>query len=108
MIGKVPDPEEHVDEHARGHGHAPGGSHGVAGQVDSRRVALWTTDVPRLVDKLQKLIPKVGEGRRWRWEAWIAEERWDEFVEDILINHYDTAYAQAAQRVEETTRRRSF
>ena len=57
-----------------------------------------TTDVPRLVDKLQKLIPKVGRKKVEEWEAWIAEERWDEFVEDILINHYDTAYAQAAQR----------
>ena len=30
--------------------------------------------------------------------AWIAAERWDEFVEDILLNHYDSAYAEAAKR----------
>ena len=41
----------------------------------------------------QKLIPKVGRKKVEEWEAWIAEERWDEFVEDILINHYDTAHA---------------
>jgi tRNA 2-selenouridine synthase len=57
-----------------------------------------TTDVPRLVEKLQKLVPKCGKKKVAEWEAWIAAERWDEFVEDILLNHYDSAYAEAAKR----------
>ena len=32
------------------------------------------------------------------WEVMVAEERWDDFVEDILTNHYDSAYADAAKR----------
>ena len=57
-----------------------------------------TTDVPRLVEKLQKLVPKCGKKKVAEWEAWIAAERWDEFVKDILLNHYDSAYAEAAKR----------
>ena len=29
------------------------------------------------------------------WRLAVAEERWDDFVEDILVNHYDSAYATA-------------
>ena len=32
------------------------------------------------------------------WEQWIMSGNWDLFVEDILANHYDTAYALAATR----------
>ena len=39
-----------------------------------------------------------GKKKVAEWEAWIAAERWDEFVEDILLNHYDSAYAEAAKR----------
>ena len=57
-----------------------------------------TTDVSRLVEKLQKLVPKCGKKKVAEWEEMIAAERWDEFVEDILLNHYDSAYADAAKR----------
>ena len=57
-----------------------------------------TTDVPRLVQKLQVLTQKVGHKKIKEWETMVAEERWDEFVEDILVNHYDSAYADAAKR----------
>jgi len=57
-----------------------------------------TTETDRLVQKLQKLIPKVGHKKVNEWERWVEEKKWDEFVEDILINHYDTAYALAAAR----------
>ena len=57
-----------------------------------------TTETARLLEKLQKLIPKVGHKKVQEWEAWVQDEKWDEFVEDILINHYDTAYALAAAR----------
>jgi tRNA 2-selenouridine synthase len=57
-----------------------------------------TTETERLVQKLQKLIPKVGREKVREWEAWVERENWDAFVEDILVNHYDTAYALAAAR----------
>jgi tRNA 2-selenouridine synthase len=54
--------------------------------------------VPRLVSKLQVLIQKVGRKKVEEWEVMVAEARWDDFVEDILVNHYDSAYADAAKR----------
>lgn len=57
-----------------------------------------TTETPRLVEKIQKLIPKVGRTKVETWEQWIMSGNWDLFVEDILANHYDTAYALAATR----------
>ena len=57
-----------------------------------------TTDVPRLIEKLKVLTQKVGHKKVGEWEEMVAAERWDEFVEDILVNHYDTAYALAAKR----------
>ncbi|MDC1215452.1 tRNA 2-selenouridine(34) synthase MnmH [bacterium] len=57
-----------------------------------------TTDTPRLLEKLQKLIPKVGHAKVEEWERWVGDGEWDLFVEDILVNHYDTAYALAAAR----------
>ena len=36
----------------------------------------------------------------------IAAERWDEFVEDILLNHFDSAYADAAKRSGRDDRKR--
>ena len=57
-----------------------------------------TTDVPRLIEKLQVLIQKVGRKKVEEWEEMVAAENWDAFVEDILLNHYDSAYADAAKR----------
>ena len=66
-----------------------------------------TTDVSRLVEKLQKLVPKCGKKK-------VAEGgddrggRWDEFVEDILLNHCDSAYADNGKRSGGTKKTQSF
>jgi len=57
-----------------------------------------TTEVPRLIEKLNVLVQKVGRKKVEEWEEMVAAERWDEFVEDILVNHYDSAYGEAAKR----------
>lgn len=57
-----------------------------------------TTDVPRLIEKLRVLTQKVGRAKVEEWEEMAAAGRWDAFVEDILVNHYDSAYAEAAKR----------
>ena len=54
--------------------------------------------MPRLIEKLQVLIQKVGRKKVEEWEEMVAAENWDAFVEDILLNHYDSAYADAAKR----------
>lgn len=57
-----------------------------------------TTDKSRLIEKLRVLTQKVGRGKVEEWEEMVAAESWDAFVEDILVNHYDSAYAEAAKR----------
>ena len=57
-----------------------------------------TTEVDRLVEKLRVLTPKVGRAKVEEWERAVERREWDAFVEDILVCHYDAAYAQAAAR----------
>ena len=57
-----------------------------------------TTEVPRLLEKLQVLEKRVGNERINQWRSLIAEKKWDQFVEEILVHHYDRAYEQASKR----------
>jgi tRNA 2-selenouridine synthase len=42
------------------------------------------------------LVKRVGHERVNAWKALIAGGDWDAFVQDILEEHYDSAYAAAA------------
>ena len=57
-----------------------------------------TTEVPRLLEKLQVLEKRVGNERVNQWRSLVAEKKWDQFVEEILVYHYDRAYDQASKR----------
>ncbi|CAL6369582.1 unnamed protein product [Bathycoccus prasinos] len=57
-----------------------------------------TTEVPRLLEKLQVLEKRVGNERVNQWRSLVAEKKWDQFVEEILVHHYDRAYDQASKR----------
>ena len=57
-----------------------------------------TTEVPRLLEKLQVLEKRVGNERVNQWRSLVAEKKWDQFVEEILVHHYDRAYDQASRR----------
>ena len=54
--------------------------------------------MPRLLQRLELLTALVGHERIAFWNQLIANASWDAFVEDILVNHYDAAYATAATR----------
>ena len=57
-----------------------------------------TTEVPRLLEKLQVLEKRVGNERVNQWRSLVAEKKWDQFVQEILVHHYDRAYDQASKR----------
>ena len=57
-----------------------------------------TTEVPRLLEKLQGVGERVGNERVNQWRSLVAEKKWDQFVEEILVHHYDRAYDQASKR----------
>ena len=52
--------------------------------------------------KTVRKIASFGEESRERsinqWRSLIAEKKWDQFVEEILVHHYDRAYEQASKR----------
>ena len=41
---------------------------------------------------------RVGNERVNQWRSLVAEKKWDQFVEEILVHHYDRAYDQASRR----------
>jgi len=57
-----------------------------------------TTETDRLLECIEVLVKRVGHERANDWKNLVANERWDDFVQDILENHYDAAYAAAATR----------
>jgi len=57
-----------------------------------------TTEVPRLLEKLTVLEKRVGNKRINEWRELVKEKKWDEFVEEILLHHYDKAYDSASIR----------
>jgi len=57
-----------------------------------------TTHVGRLKEKLAVLVRKRGHATVDRWNELVDAGRWDEFVEDMLVEHYDEVYAHAAER----------
>jgi len=57
-----------------------------------------TTETGRLLECIDVLVKRVGHERVSAWKTLVADGQWDEFVQDILENHYDAAYAAAAAR----------
>ena len=57
-----------------------------------------TTETERLLECIDVLIKRVGYERVNAWKELISAGNWDAFVQDILENHYDAAYASAAAR----------
>ena len=57
-----------------------------------------TTETDRLLECIDVLVKRVGHERVNAWKALIAGGDWDAFVQDILEEHYDSAYAAAAAR----------
>ena len=57
-----------------------------------------TTETGRLLECIDVLVKRVGHERVDAWKSLVANGNWDEFVQDILENHYDAAYAAAAAR----------
>lgn len=57
-----------------------------------------TTHVDRLKGKLKQLVSKRSHAVVDNWLAQVDAGEWDAFVEDMLVNHYDEAYAAAAER----------
>jgi tRNA 2-selenouridine synthase len=57
-----------------------------------------TTETGRLLECIDVLVKRVGHERVSAWKTLVANGQWDEFVQDILVNHYDAAYAAAAAR----------
>ena len=74
------------------------------------RVALLLEDYRHLTENPAQLISKIlplryrlGEELVNTWIELIEAERWNEFVESMLENHYDAAYATAVSRREGIT-----
>ena len=57
-----------------------------------------TTETDRLLECVDVLVKRVGHERVNAWKKSIHAGEWNEFVQDILENHYDAAYASAAVR----------
>lgn len=52
----------------------------------------------RLLLQISHLLPLQGHETVDRWKALIEQQRWEAFVRDILIHHYDPAYKKSLGR----------
>ena len=55
-------------------------------------------DLAALNERLDCLVPLHGHECVNAWKQLAAEQRWDEFVERLLIEHYDPAYLRSIGR----------
>lgn len=69
------------------------------------RVALLKEEYAHLIEKideldarLDQLVPLHGHARIAEWKAMARAGRWDELTADLLVRHYDPAYARAITR----------
>jgi len=56
-----------------------------------------TTHTAKLKAAIVGLTRLQGHRQVAEWTAAIDEERWDDLVESLLVNHYDPAYARSAE-----------
>ncbi len=71
----------------------------------TRRVHYLIETYPHLIEhpevlkeKLSQLKQRHGQQKIQEWFAWIDGEQWEQFVTDILEQHYDPTYRHALQR----------
>lgn len=60
--------------------------------------AHFLADPEALGRQLDCLVPLQGRERVEEWKAWARAGGWDELVADLLIRHYDPAYARSLGR----------
>jgi tRNA 2-selenouridine synthase len=48
-----------------------------------------------LIANLERLIPLHGQAVVERWKQWVLARAWDPLTEDLLLRHYDPAYARS-------------
>ncbi|MEI7446166.1 MAG: tRNA 2-selenouridine(34) synthase MnmH [Burkholderiales bacterium] len=58
----------------------------------------FRADVPGLHVLLDKLVPLHGGERIGDWKALVAQDRWLELVERLLVEHYDPSYDRSMKR----------
>jgi len=54
---------------------------------------------PQLIAAIDKLTPLLGRLRTDAWRALVEDGRWEQLVEELLVGHYDPAYAKARRRL---------
>jgi tRNA 2-selenouridine synthase len=57
--------------------------------------AHYESDPDMLLGQLEALVPLHGRQRIDAWRALARQQAWDVFVERLLIEHYDPAYARS-------------
>lgn len=69
------------------------------------RVNFLLQEYPYLVNnpvflkaKLELIKSRIGKHKLNQWYQFINSERWEEFVNDLLICHYDPTYSQSIER----------
>lgn len=60
--------------------------------------AHFLADAESLNRQLDCLVPLLGRERVEAWKAQARAGQWDELVADLLIHHYDPAYARSLER----------
>lgn len=67
----------------------------------------WTEDVPALKSALLPLKRTRGQKAVEGWFHLADEGQWDEFVEQLLVQHYDLTYNVSQKKNEWSTRKRT-
>lgn len=70
----------------------------VRAQLLLRDYQHFVVDQALLFERLDRLLPLHGREQIAQWKALAAEGRWQEFVEALLVRHYDPAYDRSMQR----------